>query len=147
MPWIVEFHDDFEPEFLPSSSPYRMRCSRLPSCRPIMGGSSSARMRVRSAVRSILRFEAFHGEWRAAFAFDPERKAILLVGGEKSGGSQRRFDPAALRLNDAWRYVRPGPIEHGITKLRPLKHLPRCHDRLAVGVDRALPGEVYRRPS
>ena len=27
----------------------------------------------------------------AAFAFDPERKAILLVAGEKSGGSQTRF--------------------------------------------------------
>ncbi|WP_352915180.1 type II toxin-antitoxin system RelE/ParE family toxin [Mesorhizobium sp. M0915] len=26
-----------------------------------------------------LRFEASNGEWRAAFAFDPERKALLLV--------------------------------------------------------------------
>jgi hypothetical protein len=37
-----------------------------------------------------LRFEGADGEWRAAFAFDPERRAILLVAGEKSGGSQRR---------------------------------------------------------
>ena len=28
---------------------------------------------------------------RIAFAFDPERSAILLVGGNKSGVSQKRF--------------------------------------------------------
>ncbi|MCX7422666.1 MAG: type II toxin-antitoxin system RelE/ParE family toxin [Planctomycetia bacterium] len=28
---------------------------------------------------------------RIAFAFDPERSAILLVGGDKSGQSQKRF--------------------------------------------------------
>jgi hypothetical protein len=38
-----------------------------------------------------LRFEAAGGEWRAAFAFEPRRKAILLVAGDKSGGSQKRF--------------------------------------------------------
>jgi hypothetical protein len=29
--------------------------------------------------------------WRVAFAFDPNRKAILLVAGDKSGASQKRF--------------------------------------------------------
>jgi hypothetical protein len=38
-----------------------------------------------------LRFEADDGVWRVAFAFDPERKAILLVAGDKSGGSEKRF--------------------------------------------------------
>ncbi|HTI01103.1 MAG TPA: type II toxin-antitoxin system RelE/ParE family toxin [Acidisoma sp.] len=38
-----------------------------------------------------LRFEGADGEWRAAFAFDPERRAILLVAGDKSRGSQKRF--------------------------------------------------------
>jgi hypothetical protein len=28
-----------------------------------------------------------------AFAFDPKRKAILLVAGDKSGGSEKRFLP------------------------------------------------------
>lgn len=38
------------------------------------------------------RFSAAGGEWRAAFAFDPERKAIVLVAGDKSGaGNERRF--------------------------------------------------------
>jgi len=32
-----------------------------------------------------LRVDANKGIWRIAFAFDPERKAILLVGGNKKG--------------------------------------------------------------
>jgi hypothetical protein len=38
-----------------------------------------------------LRCNAADGVWRIAFAFDPERQAILLVGGDKSGGSEKRF--------------------------------------------------------
>ena len=38
-----------------------------------------------------LRFNADDGVWRLAFAFDPERKAILLVAGDKSGVSQSKF--------------------------------------------------------
>lgn len=38
-----------------------------------------------------LRFDAAQGVWRVAFAFDPRRRAILLVCGDKSGGSARRF--------------------------------------------------------
>jgi len=38
-----------------------------------------------------LRFSAADGEWRAAFAFDTKRKAILLAAGDKSGVSQKTF--------------------------------------------------------
>lgn len=38
-----------------------------------------------------LRFESSNGEWRAAFAFDPEHKAIVLVAGDESGRSEKRF--------------------------------------------------------
>jgi len=38
-----------------------------------------------------LRFEPADGVWRAAFAFDPERRALVLVAGDKSGGSEKRF--------------------------------------------------------
>ena len=38
-----------------------------------------------------LRFDADGGVWRVAFAFDPERKAILLVAGDKSGIGERVF--------------------------------------------------------
>jgi hypothetical protein len=29
--------------------------------------------------------------WRVAFAFDPKRNAILLVAGDKSGVSEKKF--------------------------------------------------------
>jgi hypothetical protein len=38
-----------------------------------------------------LRFKAADGVWRVAYAFDSERRAILLVAGDKSGVSQARF--------------------------------------------------------
>ncbi len=45
----------------------------------------------RHANMKELRFDAADGVWRVAFAFDPKRKAILLVAGDKSGGSEKRF--------------------------------------------------------
>jgi hypothetical protein len=38
-----------------------------------------------------IRFNADDGVWRVAFAFDSKRKAILLVAGDKSRGSQKQF--------------------------------------------------------
>ena len=38
-----------------------------------------------------LRFKADGGVWRVAFAFDPKRDGILLVAGDKSGGSEKTF--------------------------------------------------------
>lgn len=38
-----------------------------------------------------LRFEWRRQVWRVAFAFDPQRQALLLVGGDKGGADQRRF--------------------------------------------------------
>jgi hypothetical protein len=96
MAWAVEFHDDFEPEFQVFAQPVQdalLAVAKLlidygPQLgRPYadtLNGSEYANMKE-------LRFEASDGEWRAAFAFDPERQAILLVAGDKSGGSQKRF--------------------------------------------------------
>ena len=47
-----------------------------------------------------LRFGAADGEWRVAFAFDSLRRAILLVAGDKSGGSGRRFYRELIRKAD-----------------------------------------------
>ena len=43
------------------------------------------------ATMKELRSNAEDGAWRFAFAFDTKRDAILLVAGDKSGGSQKRF--------------------------------------------------------
>ncbi len=45
----------------------------------------------RHANMKELRFDAADGVWRVAFAFDPKRKAILLVAGDKSGVSEKKF--------------------------------------------------------
>ena len=47
-----------------------------------------------------LRFTANDGVWRVAFAFDPKRRAILLVCGDKSGGSEKRFYKQPLKKAD-----------------------------------------------
>jgi hypothetical protein len=47
-----------------------------------------------------LRFTLPDGEWRIAFAFDPRRRAILLVGGSKSGTSEKRFYRELIRVAD-----------------------------------------------
>ena len=54
----------------------------------------------RHANMKELRFSAADGEWRVAFAFDPRRKAILLVAGDKSGGSEKHFYRELIRRAD-----------------------------------------------
>lgn len=46
-----------------------------------------------------LRYDAHAGTqvWRAAFAFDPQRRAIVLVAGDKQGEDEQRFYAALLR--------------------------------------------------
>ncbi len=47
-----------------------------------------------------LRFNADNGVWRVAFAFDPKRQAIVLIAGDKSGTSQKRFYRQLIRRAD-----------------------------------------------
>jgi hypothetical protein len=65
---------------------------RRPHC-DTLNGSKHANMKE-------LRFTLADGEWRIAFAFDPKRQAILLVGGSKSGKSERQFYKDLIRIAD-----------------------------------------------
>ena len=47
-----------------------------------------------------LRFRQGREVWRVAFAFDPKRQAVLLVGGDKSGVSSKKFYKAFIRVAD-----------------------------------------------
>ena len=47
-----------------------------------------------------LRFSLPEGVWRIAFVFDPQRNAILLVGGSKSGVSESQFYRDLIRVAD-----------------------------------------------
>lgn len=55
----------------------------------------------RHANMKELRFEAGGGVWRVAFAFDPERRAVLLAAGDKAGVSGKLFYRRLLRIADA----------------------------------------------
>ena len=48
-----------------------------------------------------LRFDAANGVWRVAFAFDPRRRAVLLIAGDKSCTPQRRFYRQLIEKADA----------------------------------------------
>ena len=48
-----------------------------------------------------LRLKTAVGAWRVAFAFDPERQAILLVAGNKEREKERRFYTRFISEADA----------------------------------------------
>jgi hypothetical protein len=96
MTWNVEFEDAFEAEFLALDQEVQdalLAVARLlADYGPQLGRPYADTLKgSKHANMKELRFEASDGEWRAAFAFDPQRKAILLVAGDKSGESQKRF--------------------------------------------------------
>ena len=47
-----------------------------------------------------LRFGWEGGAWRIAFAFDPKRQAVVLVGGDKGGANQSRFYKRLIAVAD-----------------------------------------------
>jgi hypothetical protein len=105
MAWIVQFNEDFEPEFdaLPEEVQDNIfaKATLLEEFGPELGrpnvdtlkGSQYPNMKE-------LRFNASDGVWRVAFAFDRKRQAILLVAGDKSGVSQKRFYKQLIQIAD-----------------------------------------------
>ena len=105
MNWVVEFHEDFEPEF--DALPNQVQDRMLARVRLLKAfGSELGRPYVdtlndsRHSNMKELRFNAGDGVWRVAFAFDPKRCAILLVAGDKSGGSESRFYKQLIKTAD-----------------------------------------------
>lgn len=105
MKWAVEMADEFEPEFHALHEEVRREILALAIVLQQFG-PQLGRPRVdtlkgsRHANMKELRFSAADGEWRVAFAFDRRRAAILLVAGDKSGGSQKRFYREMIRKAD-----------------------------------------------
>ncbi|MEA5604972.1 type II toxin-antitoxin system RelE/ParE family toxin [Nostoc sp. UHCC 0252] len=106
MEWQVEFHDDFESEF--NALPQEVKNELLATAQVLeMFGPQAKRPHVDTLKGSNygnmkeLRFSAFGGVWRVAFAFDPLRQAILLVAGDKSGVSQKLFYKHLIQKADA----------------------------------------------
>jgi hypothetical protein len=94
--WEIEFHRNFDPEFDALSddvqSELRAHALLLEQFGPHLGRPRVDTLKgSRHANMKELRFDAAGGIWRVAFAFDPKRNAVLLVAGDKSGGSEKRF--------------------------------------------------------
>lgn len=104
--WVVEIGDEFTPEFnvLPEEVQDELlaKIRLLQQFGPQLGrptvdtlnGSKHTNMKE-------LRFKAADGVWRAAFAFDPKRKAVVLLAGDKSGGSEKQFYKDLIAKADA----------------------------------------------
>jgi hypothetical protein len=104
--WAVELADEFEPEL--DALDEEVGDEILALARFIQEiGPTLGRPRVdtlkgsKHANMKELRLDASGGVWRMVFAFDPERKAILLVAGDKSGRrSEKQFYRALIDTAD-----------------------------------------------
>jgi hypothetical protein len=104
MLWRVALHPEFVPEFNALARAVQdellARLKLLQAFGPALGrpnvdtleGSAFPNMKE-------LRFR-LDGQWRFAFAFDPARQAIVLVGGNKTGKNQARFYRDLIKLAD-----------------------------------------------
>lgn len=105
MTWEVVFGDEFDGEF--EALPQTVQDELLASAKllgvfgPQLGRPHADTLNDSSfANMKELRFDADNGVWRVAFAFDRKRKAILLVAGDKSGVSEKRFYKSLIAKAD-----------------------------------------------
>jgi hypothetical protein len=94
--WTVEFHRDFDPEFdallEEVQDELRAHALLLEKFGPQLGRPRVDTLKgSRFTNMKELRFDAGGGVWRVAFAFDPKRNAVILVAGDKSDASKKRF--------------------------------------------------------
>jgi hypothetical protein len=104
--WAVEFHPDFDPEY--DAFDQGIRDALLSQVNLLKQlGPQLRRPHVDTLKGSRhnnmkeIRFSSGGGVWRFAFAFDPIRRAIILCGGDKSGGSEARFYQRLITKADA----------------------------------------------
>ena len=101
--WEVAFHEDFFAEFgtFPAALQDELlaHASVLSKLGPALGRPLVDTLKG-SRLRNLkeLRFAWRNGAWRVAFAFDSQRRAILLVAGDKTGQHQGTFYRRLLRV-------------------------------------------------
>lgn len=96
MCWTIEFEERFAEEFeaLPGGVQDELiaHLDLLKKHGPALGRPYADTLTASKYPNlKELRFNAEHGVWRVAFAFDPERKGVLLVAGDKAGVNEKRF--------------------------------------------------------
>jgi hypothetical protein len=105
MLWTVLFHADFRPEFdkfgIKIQDEILALTELLSTVGPTLRRPHADTLKgSRHSNMKELCFKAEDGPWRVAFAFDPERRAIILVAGNKAGISQKRFYKALIEKAD-----------------------------------------------
>lgn len=105
MAWTVLFHDAFEVEFAALDDAVQnallIDAGLLERFGPTLGrphvdtlkGSKHRNMKE-------LRIRTPTGAWRFASAFDPRRRAVILIGGDKSGVARDRFYRTLVKRAD-----------------------------------------------
>ncbi len=106
MPWDVEFHDDFIAEFENLPDEVQNELYALVKALQIFGPQlGRPRVDTLNGSKHInmkeLRFNAASGVWRFAFAFDPNRQAVILCGSDKAGVGEKRFYQRLIAKADA----------------------------------------------
>ena len=106
MTWTVLFHDEFEAEFEALVEDLQdellAHAKLLATFGPNLGRPTVDTLKgSRHSNMKELRFSWSGQVWRVAFAFDPQRQAIVLVGGDKSGADQLKFYKRLLTVADA----------------------------------------------
>lgn len=102
--WKVIFHDDFDPEFDALSKDVQDELLATADAVKRLGPAAD-RPHVGTLANpkhpnmKELRFKANNGAeiWRAAFAFDPQQQAIILVAADKQGVDEGKFYKALLK--------------------------------------------------
>lgn len=105
MTWTVLFHDAFDAEFSDLKEDLQdellAHARLLAEFGPNLGRPTVDTLKgSRHTNMKELRFSWSGQVWRVAFAFDPQRQAILLVGGDKGGADQRRFYKRLIQVAD-----------------------------------------------
>ena len=105
--WVMSLGDEFEAEF--EELPEDVKDALLTCARAVeLAGPKAGRPHVdtlndsKHSNMKELRFKSGDASqiWRAAFAFDPEQKGIILAAGSKQGVSERRFYKALIAKAD-----------------------------------------------
>ena len=105
MSWTVLLHDDFADELAAFDEKLQdelfAHAKLLAEFGPNLGRPTVDTLKGTShANMKEMRFNWMGEVWRVAFAFDPQRQAVLLVGGDKGGADQKRFYKRLITVAD-----------------------------------------------
>lgn len=103
--WIVQFAPEFSSEFdafdVDVQDELVAHLAVLAQEGPKLGRPLADTLKgSKYANMKELRFSCRREVWRFAFAFDPLRHAVVLLGGNKAGRDQKRFYEFLLREAD-----------------------------------------------